>query len=162
MNFIKRYFFTALLFCFVSVSLGQQIKCHDISSLVKTLNENHILPQEINQEFSEKVIDLYIEKLDPYQYFFLKEDVLQIKGLKTSLHKNLEINACKLTKLSKELYLKRLTQLDSVFIEIGKNPFDTQSAEVVNYTTTPDFSEDVKPLGDEWKKWLHLNLKITN
>ena len=76
-----KFLLLALLIAFASCSFTSNISEENdkdkmlIQLITYLLNETHIAPQDINDDFSSRVFDNYIKQLDPYKRYFYKSDI---------------------------------------------------------------------------------------
>ena len=61
-----------------------------IKEIVKALDKRHYRDIALNDEFSEQLLNRYLELLDPGKNYFLVNDIADFKGLKTTLDDELK------------------------------------------------------------------------
>ena len=84
----------------------------------------HYQPQDINDEFSEKVFNHYLESLDPSKRFLTASDVEQLKQYQYKIDDELESETFQLFDLSVALFEKRREETKAYYKEILEEPFD--------------------------------------
>jgi carboxyl-terminal processing protease len=126
--------------------------------LMGALDNLHFKPVTINDEFSEKVYNLYVNKrLDYTKKFLTQADVDQMSKYRRSIDDEITSAAGKfdLYQLSVELYLKRLKEREIWYKELLAQPFD--------YTKEEEFESDFEKAKfpatdveakDEWRRML--------
>ncbi|MGI9526528.1 MAG: carboxy terminal-processing peptidase [Weeksellaceae bacterium] len=125
-----------LVFCYCSpMQWGDGDKEKDILKNVRrTLSYLHYAPQEINDDFSAKVYDHYMESLDPYKTYFKHEDIQEFskhRELQDDYFKNEDLTFYNQT--IDTLY-KRLDEIEVLTNKILKKP--------LNYSVTSNLDFD--------------------
>lgn len=126
--------------------------------LIGALSNLHYKPVEINDEFSEKVYNLYVNKrLDYTKKFLIQSDVDQLAKYRRSIDD--EINSpngkFELYQLSVELYTKRLKEREVWYKEILSKPFDyTKEEEFESDYEKAKFPANEAEAKEEWRKWM--------
>ncbi|MBS1731185.1 MAG: carboxy terminal-processing peptidase [Bacteroidetes bacterium] len=88
------------------------------------LEQKHYDPQIINDDFSKKVFNEYIDNTDPEKIILLKQDIDDLKIYETKIDD--EIHGAPLTFYPAvgELYFKRVDEIISIYRDILSRPFD--------------------------------------
>lgn len=125
------------------------------------LNQGHYDPKDINDNFSEKVYDHFLESLDPSKRFFYKKDIEDFEKYRDQLDdeiKNKEIN---FFDLAYDRLNTRMEEARSIYKEILSKPFDFSEKEEINtdYEEQPYVSSK-EEMRDRWKKQLKFNTLI--
>src|SRR4051812_9929223 len=71
--------------------------------LIQSLNSVHYEPKPVDDNFSEKVYKLYIQRLDYNKKFLIQEDIAELKKFEHSIDE--EINSGRFTFFDKSLEL---------------------------------------------------------
>ncbi|WP_193510789.1 carboxy terminal-processing peptidase [Christiangramia fulva] len=125
------------------------------------INQGHYAPKDINDNFSEKVYNHFLESLDPSKRFFYAKDIAEFDKYKDQLDdeiKNKEIN---FFDLAYNLLNQRMEENKSLYKEILSRPFDFSEEEEIN--TDYDKQEYVsskEEMRERWKKQLKFNTLI--
>ena len=131
------------------------------------LSRNHYQPQKINDQFSDKVFDVYLEKLDPFKRFLTAVDVDILNQYRFKIDDELNDLSYEFFDLSSKIYFSRLQEAETYYQELLSEPFEFSSNEA--YETDPDkikFASNKADLKTNWKKRLkyetlyRLNRKI--
>lgn len=95
-----------------------------IQVLIKQLTNRHYQPQNIDDQFSEKVYSYYIDQLDGDRTFFTQEDLDQLKVYQTQLDDEALAGNFDFFNLSLDLFAKALDKTQVYYREILAKPFD--------------------------------------
>ena len=81
---------------FVSKDFDTSDKDNLIIQLITyVLDQAHYLDKEINDEFSEKVFDTFLENLDPYKRYFYASDIEEFSKYKYLIDRKLRVKTLK-------------------------------------------------------------------
>ncbi|MDN3596338.1 carboxy terminal-processing peptidase [Zunongwangia endophytica] len=133
-----------------------------IDLITYVLSQGHYDAKEINDDFSVKVYDHYVESLDPSKRFFYKKDIEEFEKYKMLIDdeiNNKELNFFDLTysKLS-----KRNEEAKSLYKEILAEPFDfSKEEDFVANGEELDYVTSKKELKERWRKQLKFSTLIT-
>lgn len=123
--------------------------------LVKGLQAMHYNEEQIDNDFSEKVFKLYIDRLDYNKRFFTQDDINLFTAYKYKIDdeiKNLDFIFFDITK---DLYLKRIKDASNYYTAALKKPFDFTLDEYLE--TDPEkvqFAANEKELKERWHKYM--------
>lgn len=123
--------------------------------LMKSLENSHFQPKQVNDEFSEDVYELYLERLDFNKRFLLKDDVKELERHKFQLDDQIRSGSYEFFDRSYELYSKRTNEARSYYPEILDKAFDfTLEEEIELDEEKRDFAKSKKELKEFWHKSL--------
>ena len=131
------------------------------NAIMKVLEEAHFKPQDINNEYSSKVFDYYIEYIDSYKRFFTKEDVASLHQYKLLIDDQVKSNELTFFNASMDLLDKRINEVHRYYEEIIDNDFDFNSNE--SYELDADkreFSTNSSDLKEHWRKGLKYEVVV--
>ncbi|HQQ93087.1 MAG TPA: carboxy terminal-processing peptidase [Bacteroidia bacterium] len=126
-----------------------------IELLFGNLNQFHYSPLQLNDQFSEKVFDLYTRRLDYNKKFLLQGDIDALGKYRKDIDNQLLTQKHDFFKLSLELITKRIAEKENWSREILSKPLD--------YTIDEEYETDWKKtkwckseaeLKKEWEKML--------
>ena len=157
---ISLTFILGLASCsFTSSNFDQTDKDKLLLQLISyVLDQGHFVEKEINDDFSRKVFNEYLNIIDPYKRYFYKSDIEEFKKYEDQLDDkfiNAEIDFFDLTYNRGQ---KRFNESKLIYKEILNNPFD--------YKIDENFNADFKSLGyvkdksemkDRWRKQLKFS-----
>lgn len=124
--------------------------------LMKSLENSHFQPKVLNDEFSEDVYELYLERLDFNKRFLLEEDVKQLEKYKFEIDDQIKSGSYSFFDLSFQLYMQRTNEAREIYPEILSAPFDFDKEEFIELDEEKrTFSTDQKSLRAFW----HQSLK---
>ena len=129
--------------------------------LMEGLNTSHYAPQKIDDDFSEKVYDLYLEKLDYNKKFLLKSDIESMNKFRKKIDDEINSGTFEFLKLSNNIIQKRISERELVYKEILSKPFDYKINE--EYETDAkkiSFASGEKEIKNEWRKALQYQTII--
>ncbi len=146
----------ALIVAFKTYSDTQQDKEKIISELViNGLEYAHYNNNQIDDEFSKRVYNSYIEGLDYTKKFLLKEDIEQLKKYETLIDDELRNNSNEFLELSDAIITKRIGEAEVYYKEILSQAFDfTKKEEIELDDKKNDFAASPLELKDAWRKSL--------
>lgn len=159
-----KFLLLALLIAFASCSFTTK-KIEDpqkdkflIQIISDILKQGHISPQEVNDDFSARVFDDYIQQLDPLKRYFYKSDIKEFEAYRTQIDDQLKSYDLTFFNLTNERYLQRIEESKPIIESILSKPFD--------YTIDEDYevnNEDVKfvknkrELTERWRQQLKFS-----
>lgn len=146
-----------LFFLFVSANPGKEVNKDQVLFKVALagLNSTHFQPSIVENEFSEKLFNLYLKRLDYGKRFFIKEDIELLGSWKNRLDDELLNGTTGFFDLVNELYDKRILQTEGFYKELLGNSFDYNVQETIE--TDPEkliYAEDEYALKETWRKLL--------
>ncbi|MEM6631229.1 MAG: carboxy terminal-processing peptidase [Bacteroidota bacterium] len=123
--------------------------------LMTELHRYHYQRQAIDDSFSRKVFNEYMDKLDPFKEFFTQSDVELMEGYKDEIDDQIMQLRFDLFDLSKDIFFKRLVEVPNYYKEILAQPFDFSEDESfeIDFDKLP-FAKDQEELKDYWRKRL--------
>jgi carboxyl-terminal processing protease len=127
--------------------------------LLQALKYNHYAPEEINDNFSAKVYDLYLKRLDNSKRFFLKDDIKLFEAYRKSLDEAALSGNFEFFDVVNKTYDERFATVKSFYAELLAEPFDFSADESVE--TDGDklsFSATKEELRERWRKYLKLQI----
>lgn len=126
-----------LVFCFCSpLQIGDDAKTKEIIKNVRrTLSYLHYAPQEVNDEFSEKVYNGYFQKLDPYKTYFKGSDMAKFDESKYKLDDYFNNEDLRFYHQSIDTLYNRIDEIKNLTVRLLKNPlnYDTDDTLVFDF-----------------------------
>ncbi len=163
---MKKNLFTSLIafiMCLASCSfISKDFDTSDKDSLViqlitYVLDQAHYLDKEIDDDFSEKVFNTFLENLDPYKRYFYASDIEEFSEYKYSIDDAFKIPNLDFFDLVYERYKKRMSESEKIFNNILSNPFDFSKDEVCECDfEVLDYVQTNEELYDRWRKLLKI------
>ncbi|MHA6247089.1 carboxy terminal-processing peptidase [Pontibacter sp. CAU 1760] len=126
-----------------------------IKALMQGLSSGHYQPEKIDDAFSQKVFDLYLDRLDFNKKFLLASDVQNLRKYRTSLDEQLRQGSLEFFDISADLIAQRIKESEAYYKEILEKPFDF----AVNESIETDgeklaYAKDKAALKEAWRKQL--------
>lgn len=123
--------------------------------LIYVLENAHYSPCDINDEFSAKVFDDFIEKLDYNKIFFIQSDIKSLEKYKIDIDDEIKRNSFEFFDASFNLINTRIKEAEEYYKEILDKPFDfNKDQEIQLDKEKTDFAKDKNELKNEWHKYL--------
>ena len=157
---ISLTFILGLASCsFTSSNFDQTNKDKLLLQLISyVLDQGHFVKKEINDDFSSKVFNEYLNIIDPYKRYFYKSDIEEFKKYEDQLDDkfiNAEIDFFDLTYNRGQ---KRFNESKLIYEEILDNPFDYQIDENFNADfESLDYVKNKSEMKDRWRKQLKFS-----
>ena len=143
---------------FVSKDFDTSDKDNLIIQLITyVLDQAHYLDKEINNEFSEKVFDTFLENLDPYKRYFYASDIEEFSKYKYLIDDAFKNPNLDFFELVYKRYTKRMLESEKIFNDILSRPFDFNKNEVCECDFEElDYVKTKDQLFDRWRKLLKI------
>ncbi|MBC8487561.1 MAG: carboxy terminal-processing peptidase [Bacteroidetes bacterium] len=119
------------------------------------INSGHYHPGDIDDDFSVKAYNLYVERIDYAKRFLLKEDVEKLSKYKTELDDEMKNNDFEFFDISVSILNKRINESESYYKEALEKPFYFEKDEY--YEFDPDkkyYAANKTELKERWRKSL--------
>jgi carboxyl-terminal processing protease len=119
------------------------------------LSERHYAPVKINDDFSKKLYDNVLEKLDDDKHFFTQEDIKKLEKYEFSLDDQIKAGRFDFFDSAWSTLMNRLVVLEDHFNKTLDKPFNYENSE--SYTVRENvekYQPNVKSLKDDWTQWL--------
>jgi len=144
----------ALASCsFTSNSSKESDKDQKILQLVSyILDEGHYVDKELDDEFSSKVFQTYIEMIDPYKRYFYKSDIDRFKEFEYLIDDQFKSSDLTFFNLTHETLLKRIKESKEIYTSVFSSPFNYKVDESLTVNTDEDFVSSKSELTDRWRK----------
>lgn len=121
----------------------------------KVLNENHYSKLKVDDEFSHRVYDLYLKRLDYNKMYFLEKDIKGFESFRDRLDDDLLKADLSFYKEVSKVYNKRLEDAEKMVDNLLESDFDFDVKET--YETDPDkrdYAKSDKELKELWRRYL--------
>lgn len=138
-------------YTFVGGDKGQIL----VKSMMRIMMFYHYQPQEINDNFSEKVFDKYVERLDYNKRFFLQSEVDNLSLYRSKIDDELEAESFEFFELTSGIITHRIEKAEEYCNELLSKPFDFSINET--YQTDVEekaYAENEAGIKDRWRKEL--------
>lgn len=154
------------LLLFVSASLPSYFNENNpdkealiVQLIVQSLSNYHFEPQQIDDDFSKRVFDLYIKRIDGEKQFFTQSDINQLKKYEKELDDQIREGKFDFLDLSIELFEKRKSQVKELYTEILSEPFIFSKYEQVETDAKKfGYAKNDYDLREYWRKSLQFQV----
>jgi len=122
------------------------------------LSNGHYLPKDLDDDFSEKVFNSFIEGLDPSKRYFTQEDIEEFGVYKYQIDNQIKKSDLSFYNLVYANFTNKIKSAKKYYGQILAKPFDFSKREIVevDYSKTA-FAKNENELIDYWRKQLKLN-----
>ncbi|MCH8330050.1 MAG: carboxy terminal-processing peptidase [Bacteroidetes bacterium] len=126
-----------------------------IKLVLEGLDRNHYEKLILDDEFSKKVFDLYIKRLDYYKRYLIQEDIDKLKKFQYAIDDIIKSNNFEFFSTSVEIITKRFEEADIYTQDILDQTFDLTVNETFELDAKKiDYAADKKALKERWRKYL--------
>jgi carboxyl-terminal processing protease len=130
-----------------------------LQMLTGSLSQAHYKPVVYNNDFSEKFLQLYLERLDVNKKFLLKEDVEKLRAYKHKIDDEISQGEFSFFHTSYDLITKRVNDVNGFFREILDKPFDfTLDENIETDSKKLEYSNTLPELKEAWRKALKFQV----
>jgi carboxyl-terminal processing protease len=132
------------------------------SIIVTTLMEQqHFSTHPLNDEISERALNLYLESLDPMKVYFTKSDIEEWSKEKTMLDDFAKAGNYNLTFKIFNRFLERVDQRVDLAIELADKEHDfTVDEDLITDRDAIDYVDDDGAIQERWRKRIKYNLLL--
>ncbi len=126
-----------------------------INLISKTIQFNHFENIKIDNDYSKKVFEMYIENIDFGKRFLLKSDIRKLEKYKNKIDDEIENQTFDFFDLSIELIDKRQDEVAEIYKEILATPFDYKKEEYIELDPEKrEYPANKKEVYEHWRKYL--------
>ena len=155
----------SFVICFVSCnSISKNFESDDKDSLViqlitYVLDQAHYLDVEIDDNFSEKVFDSFLENIDPYKRYLYQSDIDMLSKYKYEIDDSFNQPNLEFFNLAYEILIQRIDEAKQISQEVLSNPFDFQLEETFNFDIEElQYVNSKIDLVERWRKLMKVYL----
>ena len=131
------------------------------NAVLSILDQAHFDPVDLDDEFSTKAFDQFLEYIDGRKRFFTHEDIVQLEPYRLDIDDQARIGSLQFFDLATELLQKRIDEAEVLYQEILAQPFNFDLKE--SYEFDPDkkdYVSDSNELRGRWRKALKYDVMI--
>ncbi|WP_339887584.1 carboxy terminal-processing peptidase [uncultured Flavobacterium sp.] len=127
--------------------------------LAYVLEKGHYSPIALDDKFSEKVYDKYLNSLDPFRRYFVQSDIEEFKVYEDSIDDFIKNKDLKFFDLTHSRLLQRMNESEAIYKDVLDKPFNFNLDETisVDYEKIP-FAKNKKDLYQIWEKQLKFSV----
>ena len=166
MRYGRPLFFSVITFAFVLYAFiprPQEVEKESvlIRTILSYLTQLHYQPKSIDDNFSEDLYHLYLERLDGSRRFLTQEDIAQLEPYKNQLDDQAGQGTFEFFDLSSDLLEKGVEKAKSFSEEILQNPIQfAQDDEIELDPTKRGYAADDAELKEFWKDYLQYQVLL--
>ncbi len=128
-------------------------------AITQFMSLRHYQPIEVNDEFSKKVFDIYLERLDLNKRYLYASDIQELKAYESLIDDEFNARSFKFFDLSSEIIQKRLLETEEYFKKYLSEPFDLNIQESIDTEYDKmDFPQNKEEMEEAWRKSLKLQV----
>lgn len=148
----------------VFIAFGFYTKHQDLGEdiLLRAINMNlqnaHYDPVKIDDQFSEKAFELYIDNIDANKRLLLQSDIDELSYFKTTIDDEIINGTYAFFDKSLELINLRTDLTETFFEEILNQPMNFDKDENVDFGKEIPYTQSEEELKDRWKKYLKYSV----
>ncbi|AKD02146.1 carboxy terminal-processing peptidase [Pontibacter korlensis] len=126
-----------------------------IKALMQGLSTGHYQPEKVDDSFSKKVFNLYLERLDYNKKFLLTSDVEKLRKYETAIDDELRQGSFQFFDMSADLIEQRIKDSEAFYKEILAKPFDFTKKEQIELDGEKlAYAKNTAELKEAWRKQL--------
>ena len=155
----------SFVICFVSCnSISKNFESDDKDSLViqlitYVLDQAHYLDIEIDDNFSEKVFNSFLENIDPYKRYMYQSDIDILSKYTYEIDDAFNQPNLEFFNLAHEILIKRIDEGKQISQEVLSKPFDFQIEETFNFDIDElQYVSSRTDLVERWRKLMKVYL----
>ena len=148
----------------VFIAFGFYTKHQDLGEdiLLRAINMNlqnaHYDPIKIDDQFSEKAFELYIDNIDANKRLLLQFDIDKLSYFKTTIDDEIINGTYAFFDKSLELINLRTDLTETFFEEILNQPMNFDKDEIVDFGKEIPYTQSEEELKDRWRKYLKYSV----
>lgn len=129
-----------------------------IEVITYVLQRGHYDPKDINDTFSENVLNNFIEGIDGQHRFFLQSDINNFRRYKNEIDDQIKEADISFFNMAYERLVSRMDQVKAFYGELLDQPFDfsTQDSINLNFEEIP-YAKTLNGLKNRWRKRFKLS-----
>jgi len=122
------------------------------------LDKLHYNPKIINDDFSLKVFDDFIDAVDPQKRFFLESDIQILSEYKLLIDDQINSSDITFFNVTFDILKKRISEVEGFYEAILNQPFDFNVDEEINLDyESLSYASNIDELRNLWRKRLKLS-----
>ncbi|UKN00944.1 carboxy terminal-processing peptidase [Paracrocinitomix mangrovi] len=151
-NKIVVYFLFLLTFS----AFGQTSKVGETANAIdRLISKYHYEAKPLDDALSKWLFWEFIESIDPTGFYYLKEDIDQLKRFELEIDDQIQNKTSQFFDEAVEIYHNRLLEVEKIINGQFEKGFDFNKKEVIDVSIdTTVYLSDLSQLKDRWRKWL--------
>jgi carboxyl-terminal processing protease len=126
-----------------------------LGTMLQGLTVAHYQPGKLDDQFSQRVFDLYLKRVDVNKQLLLASEVAQLQQFKNKIDDELKAGTHEFLDVTSQLLIKRTAELQALYRQILAKPFDFSVQE--DWETDPlksTFAANSAAQREQWRKLL--------
>ena len=122
------------------------------------LEEGHYEPKNINDSFSERVYESFLNQVDPFKNYFYQSDIKEFEAYKTDLDDQILNHSVAFFNLVYNRLITRIEDSRSLYAQVLETPFnyDLEESFDTDYENK-SYSSSKSQMKDNWRKQLKFS-----
>ena len=122
------------------------------------LDQGHFAPQDINDDFSERVYNDYINQLDPFKRYFYASDIEEFDNYKNQIDDQLKAYDLAFFELTHNRLIERIEESKNIYAKILEKPVRHNIDEDFNADyESKDYVKNKRELKERWRQQLKFS-----
>jgi carboxyl-terminal processing protease len=122
------------------------------------LEQGHFQPKDLDDAFSEKVFNDYLEQLDPFKRYFYQSDIKEFEAYKFKIDDQIKTYDLTFFNLTHDRLLQRIEESKERYVEILDKPFDYTVDEIFSTDYEGlDFVKNKREMRERWRQQLKFS-----
>ena len=126
-----------------------------LGTMLQGLSVAHYQPEQLNDQFSQRVFDLYLKRVDGNKQLLRAPEVAQLRQFQTKIDDQLKGGTHEFLDVTSRLLAQRTTEIQVLYRQVLAKPFDFTAVE--SWETDPakaTYAADVAAQREQWRKML--------
>ncbi|WP_426061637.1 carboxy terminal-processing peptidase [Hymenobacter sp. B1770] len=126
-----------------------------LGTMLQGLSVAHYQPEKLDDQFSQRVFDLYLKRVDVNKQFLLAPEVAQLRQFQTKIDDQLKNGTHEFLDATSQILAKRTLEIQALYRQILAQPFDFTAQET--WETDPEkatYAASAAAQRERWRKQL--------
>jgi carboxyl-terminal processing protease len=148
--------FVPLVFAFsVEPQSNPQKQKAIIQAVTESIKDQHFQPKEINDDFSNDVFNLFLQRMDYNKKFFLQSDIDELKKYKNKIDDQINNPSTEFYEATIKIFKQRVAETESFYKSFLDKPFDlSANEEIILDGKKLVYAKNIDELKEAWRKSL--------
>ncbi len=129
-----------------------------IQLITYVLEQGHFDPKSIDDEFSKKVFESYLNQLDPYKRYFYESDIKEFSKYQNEIDNQIKDYDLSFFNLTHTRLLERIEETKAMYKEVLSQPFNYDLEETFSSDYEKlDYVKNKKQMRERWRQQLKFS-----
>jgi carboxyl-terminal processing protease len=134
-----------------------------IKAMLQGLSAAHYQQQQIDDNFSRRVFDLYLKRIDYSKKFLLQSDVAQLRKFQNDIDDQVKRGSKEFLTTANQLLEQRTREVQGLYRELLSQPLDfTTDESFQTEFEKAQYPADKAAQRDEWRRYMKFNDLLQN